>query len=451
MATRQKIFEHVVRTVLGLGDDSSLEKALTAQDVQILTVFDILGMTEENIDNLEYVYDPDGDGQNAEVRPVPTGYKNLVRVLQDYVAFSKACGFDITDWLKVTQDDFNEFRISPEYVAARRSGKIPVYKYQVPTTQLSSSGTTSTPSTNTTTPSRSPVDDFRRGVKRDPSNFDVLKQEASHHQWHRDFEIEAHAQLVGHVCDHTYVPNAGAESDLFEEQKKYIYSVLNKKVQTDAGRRIVRAHVDTLDGQAAYAELKDHHIKSTQADLDTAEILRYLTAVQLGTGMWKGSTYSFIIHFQNTVSKYEKLVDKKDCFSDGMKRTMLENAVNPIPDLRAVKTTADIHKAGGRTVDYNGYIKLLLAAAVTYGSEIRGKKTHRAYVHQVFNDEASYGDEDSDGAYGIDEDIGTILVNATERRPPPRNQRNGGNPSRNGPRNRARMTGDQWYSLSDDA
>ena len=76
MATRQKIFEHVVRMVLGLGDDSSLEKALTAQNVQILTVFDILGMTEENIDNLEYVYDPDGDGQNTEVRPVPTGYKN---------------------------------------------------------------------------------------------------------------------------------------------------------------------------------------------------------------------------------------------------------------------------------------------------------------------------------------------------------------------------------------
>ena len=62
MATRQKIFEHVVRTVLGLGDDSSLEKALTAPNVQILTVFDILGMMEENIDNLEYVYDPDGDG-----------------------------------------------------------------------------------------------------------------------------------------------------------------------------------------------------------------------------------------------------------------------------------------------------------------------------------------------------------------------------------------------------
>ena len=98
--------------------------------------------------------------------------------------------------------------------------------------------------------------------------------------------------------------------------------------------------MDSLDGQAAYAELKDHHTKSTQADLDTAEILRYLTMVQLGTGMWKGSTHSFIIHFQNTISKYEKLVDKKDCFSDGMKRTMLENAVKPIPDLHAVKITA---------------------------------------------------------------------------------------------------------------
>ena len=96
MATRQKVFEHVVRSVLGLGDDSSLEKALTAENVKILTIFDILGMTENDIDSLEYGYDVDGDGKNIEMRQVSTGYKNLVRVLQDYVAFSEASGFDIT-------------------------------------------------------------------------------------------------------------------------------------------------------------------------------------------------------------------------------------------------------------------------------------------------------------------------------------------------------------------
>ena len=83
------------------------------------------------------------------------------------------------------------------------------------------------------------MEDFCRGVKHDPSNFDTLKNESGHHQWHRDFKIEVHAQLVGHVCDHTYVPSTQGETDLFEEQKRYIYSMLNQKVQTDAGRCII--------------------------------------------------------------------------------------------------------------------------------------------------------------------------------------------------------------------
>ena len=96
--------------------------------------------------------------------------------------------------------------------------------------------------------------------------------------------------------------------------------------------------------------------------------LTYITSAQLGTGTWRGSTHSFILHWQDQVRKYENQIDSKDCFPAEVKRTMLENAVKSVPELRMVKERADQHKVHGKKLTYEQYASLLCSAAQSYDS-----------------------------------------------------------------------------------
>ena len=113
---------------------------------------------------------------------------------------------------------------------------------------------------------------------------------------------------------------------------------------TDKGKELVRDHESDSDAQAVYKKLQEHHLTSTKAMIDSSTILSYIKSEIIGYGEWKGTTESFIRHWKNQVRLYERQIDKKDHFSDALKRTMLENAVHPIADLRQVKSNADLEK-----------------------------------------------------------------------------------------------------------
>ena len=108
---------------------------------------------------------------------------------------------------------------------------------------------------------------------------------------------------------------------------------MEAKVLTDRGKAFVCEHENDFDAQAVYKKLVDHHLCSTKAMIDSSTILSYVTSAQLGNGEWHGSTEGFILHWENQVRLYERQVQLYDHFSDGQKRTMLENAVAPIPEL----------------------------------------------------------------------------------------------------------------------
>ena len=126
----------------------------------------------------------------------------------------------------------------------------------------------------------------------------------------------------------------------------------------------MRKHENTYDAQTIHKKIYEYAQCSTKAYVDASDLLAYITTSRLGTGSWKGSTESFIIHWQNQIWKYEQLVDTNDCFSDTVKKTMLENAIKPIDDLRAVKVQADQFQVRmGTKITYEQYCSLLLSAA----------------------------------------------------------------------------------------
>ena len=55
-------------------------------------------------------------------------------------------------------------------------------------------------------------------------------------------------------------------------------------------------------------------LTSIKASLESTTILTYITTAKFETVAWNGSSESFILHWQNQVSEYEKLVQNVDKF-----------------------------------------------------------------------------------------------------------------------------------------
>ena len=80
---------------------------------------------------------------------------------------------------------------------------------------------------------------------------------------------------------------------------------------------------------------------------------------------------------------------------DTIKRTMLENVVSSIQDLRAVKDQANqLQVRLGTSITYDEYCSLLLSAALAYDSQfatnVNSKGVQRGvYNHNIINDHES--------------------------------------------------------------
>ena len=373
----------------------------------------------ETIENLTYP-DPDDASNSLNLR---RSDKAMLKLWREYVLHREASDNPIGDnWLQVTQADFDAFRISPSNIA-RLSTASPM----APVNQGHTSASTA--------PKFSKVDIFRKGIKRDMSLFPTLKDERFNDAWHRSFVAQARAQDVDKVLDGSYIPSTQEEKDLFTEQQKYIYAVLEAKVLTDVGKTFVRAHEHDFDGQAVYNKLKVHHLKSTKAMIDSSAILTYITSARLGNGEWKGSTEGFILHWQDQVRLYERQVPTSDHFSDSQKRTMLENAVQSITELRQVKNNADLEKAkSGIVLTYDQYSSLLLSAAVAHDNQTSSKRTKQ----QIFTHEY-LPHEDATDSFDIETPVSIVQAFAS--------MTNQAKPASYD--NKPRMSKEQWYTLSE--
>jgi hypothetical protein len=310
-------FDHVISNVMGRGEEgSTLQSALV--QAGIVDIFALSQLDHPTIDSLQATTtDDDGVSTTTQVRLAD---KNLVKCFLDYVVDRNSGDDPIGDrWTDITQADFDAFRISPAYMAARLS------TLNIPTRVGGTAARATTTGTGPISTSPAPTkvqtqaELFRRGIKKDPSLFPTLKDEKFNDNWHRSFVNQARAQDVSQVLDASYEASTDEEKELFTEKQKYVYAVLEAKVLTDRGKAIVREHEDDFDAQKVYQKLKEHHLRSTKAMIESSTILSYITSVRLGSGEWQGTTESFILHWQNQVRLYERQVPSSDHFFDGQK------------------------------------------------------------------------------------------------------------------------------------
>jgi hypothetical protein len=213
--------------------------------------------------------------------------------------------------------------------------------------------------------------------------------------------------------------------------------VLEMKVLTDYGKRIIRDYEKSFDAQAVYKTLKDYHLKSTKAKIESSTLLTYITRARIGDGVWQGTTEGFIINWQNQVRLCEQHVLPGDIFSDNQNLVMLQNAVHKNDELCQVKNTADLlYAKSNDNLTYEEYASLLLSSATAYDAQYKPTKVKRQDFNHTTSDDYEYDNDDTE--FNIYSPTSYLQANSTNFQSKGRQPFHG---------NRVRMSSEKWFAL----
>ena len=417
--TARDAFKHVLDNMLCLPNDSGIRLALnSAGYTKIQQVVSMSGATIKSLKYKKKVA-----GQISDFNLLLGEEETLIAVqgFSRYKTTQLGRPLNNDDWCSFSEDDFDCYQGNFHSNFAPTTPVAPA-----PMTPMGYS--VATPSTGAvlqpTIPPMSEVAAFRRGIKRDQSLFPVLKEERDWDDWQRRMHTQALAQGVENVLNPYYKP-IPPDYALFHEQNKYMMAVLLNCVQTDFGKGLIRKYEGTNNAQGLFEELEQRARSSTSAIITAQQLLSYITTATLGKNTWNGTTTSFVLHWEEQVRLYDTYVDAHSQFSPEMKRTLLQNAVNGISDLRQVKLNADqLLQANGYTASYENYRDLLLNACARYDAEWHtrakgapnGNSRRTVYATDV-------GPPDDPDSFGFDTPVSVVSAFRT------------------------RMSGSQWHNL----
>ena len=260
------------------------------------------------------------------------------------------------------------------------------------------------------------IADFKRGIKRDETQYAELKDERFWDQWNRALLARARAHDISEVFDPSYKPTTQVERELFREKKAFAYSVLNRCVLTDVGKSLVRQHEHDFDAQAVYSKLVHHAKNSTSAKLAVEKLVDYITTARLDS-TWRGTSQGFLYHWREQLRLLMEMTPSTEHYADNVKKRMLEAAVRHVSDLRHVKRIDEQRIASGEfPLPYEAYFDLLMSAAVQRDEELGVSAKSRRTVNSSTRQE-NFFPYSGDGY--IDSDFRDLTIQAADRRPDP--------------------------------
>jgi hypothetical protein len=132
------------------------------------------------------------------------------------------------------------------------------------------------------------------------------------------------------VLDETYVPKTDEEKSVFQEMQILMYAIMEQHLKTDKGKLLVSKYEVNNDAQSIYSELKKHGMSSTAAWLAGDMLIKYIINAKY-PGEWRGTTFGFVLHWQERLTKYKEL--DLEISPPKQKLRMLQNAVGDVKAL----------------------------------------------------------------------------------------------------------------------
>jgi hypothetical protein len=227
--------------------------------------------------------------------------------------------------------------------------------------------------------------DFKKGTKRDAALYPVLKDNKHWSNWNRSVLAQLQAHDLKEIFNTTYQPFDEEDKKIFTEKQCFAYALLNQIVQTDEGKSFVRQLEKEYDAQAVYKKLLNFATKSSAAKLAKDALVKFLTTTSLDSRL-SGSTVGFILHWNKQMRLLDEMSVDEDRFCDGVKKRMLESAVENIPELLTIKDI-DTNQAtiGGTLMTFSEYKDTLLAVATKRNERLKPGSARTKHVVQNTN------------------------------------------------------------------
>jgi hypothetical protein len=417
VATRstRSVIDHII-DICGFPDDSIMTEFIKQEGWTELS--DVVTITLDEVADFKTV-NKDGSYKAKPLAHHLRKFKGFL-LLYNNKCRDLSTTLDAEDVLQITKTHFNEYCGSPEYHTDLLEGLVKKPNVSDELTAL----------------------EFRRGVKRDKSHYTDLKEDKHFNSWNRGFVATAFMHHTHLILEEAYIPKTPTEITLFSEMQTFMYAVFEEHLKTDTGKSLVSRYEMTRDAQSIYRELKKHAKSSTAAQLSGDTLLKYITSARY-PGNWKGTSYAFVLHWKEQVAHYEKL--ELESVPPKQKLRMLQNTVGDVADLANVKQLSDqVVARGGKPLDFEGYLALLLSACSTYDknhASTRQPGQRNVYEASIQQGEDIFWDVNDTEIFHVDTDVTEVLAHAADTRARSSHASFGGTNSSFIPR-------DEWLKLS---
>ena len=140
---------------------------------------------------------------------------------------------------------------------------------------------------------------------------------------------------MNEIFDVDYTPGS-IDDTLFYLKKRFISTVFTSTLFTEK-KSLVRKNERDYNGHSIHKDPVQYMLTSTKDSTESSTILTYITTAKFGFDAWNHLSELSILHCKKHVSEYDKLVIDADKLSDTIKRSILENIIDGLADLRSVK------------------------------------------------------------------------------------------------------------------
>jgi hypothetical protein len=179
-----------------------------------------------------------------------------------------------------------------------------------------------------TAPLVSAITNFHKGVKLSVSDYKPFKEDRFLNSWQCHLQITARSHNVDNVINMAYIRANLDNASLLNEQKKFVFSVLEQTVLTPDGVLIIHQHSDTGDATAVYLDLVDRYSKSTAAQLAASELEMELTEFRIDAS-WIKTNLAFLLACTTKSLDLDAVLEQP--ITESQKRIWFIRAVPPRP------------------------------------------------------------------------------------------------------------------------
>ena len=128
------------------------------------------------------------------------------------------------------------------------------------------------------------IESYDRGVKRDISAYDVIKDKTLWRAWFEKSKATAISQGVGEPFDPAYKTTTVAESTIFEKKNAFVYNMLQKTIQFVIGRNILIKYQSDTDAQQVLTEINKKLTEGLSGQLDETTAKKAIEDLRLTEG-----------------------------------------------------------------------------------------------------------------------------------------------------------------------